>query len=129
MPAGFHMFGACNRLVHTESLSPLVNGLPCRSSNVSAPTFGALLKTSGQSGGVDRVREQWKEMNDRVCSRALRLSIRGFVMDGQPDEVLELIRSHAGSEVTRPSIISVTYTTVLNRLHRGQACQGGVQHV
>ena len=61
----FHVFETCNRLEHVEPLPHVLNRLPCRSSNVSAPAFGDVIKSSGHLVDVDRVRELWKEMNAR----------------------------------------------------------------
>ena len=112
----FHVFEVCNRLEHIGPLSQVLNRLPCMSSNVSASTRGALIKSSGQLGDVDRFRELWKEMNARGLQpgpATFGCMAKAPVMNGQPDEALELIRSHADSEETRPSINTVTYTTVL----------------
>ena len=62
---------ACNRLQHMKSLLQLLNRLPCMSSNVSTPIFGAMIKSFGQIGEVDRVRELWKQMTARDCSPVL----------------------------------------------------------
>ena len=56
---------ACNRLQHMKPLSQLLNRLPCMSSNVSAPIFGAMIKSFGQIKEMDRVRELWKQMTAR----------------------------------------------------------------
>ena len=75
--------------------------LPRMSSNVSAPTFGAMIKSSGQLGDVEQVREPWKEMNTRGLQPGLvpfGCMAVALVMTGEPDEALELIRNHADSE-------------------------------
>ena len=56
---------ACTRLILMEPLSQLLNRLPYMSSIVSAPIFGAMIKSSGHLGDVEQVREPWKEMNAR----------------------------------------------------------------
>ena len=92
---------ACNRLKHMEPLSQLLSRLPSMSSIVSAPIFRAMIKSFGQKGDVVGVREtRYGEAR---------------VMNGQPDEALELIHIHAVSEETRPSINIVIFTTVLKR--------------
>ena len=105
------------RLKHVEPLSQLLNRLSCMSSNVSAPIFGTMIKSSGQMGGVDWVCDLWKEMNARGLQPSpatFGCMAEGLVMNGQPDEALELICSHADSEELRPFISTVTYTTVLS---------------
>ena len=86
------------------------------SSLVSAPIFGAMIKSYGQVGDVDRVRELWKQMTSRGLQPdplTFGCMAEALLLNGQPDEALELIHSHANSEETRPCINTVTYTTVL----------------
>ena len=107
---------ACNRFKHMDPLSQLLNRLPCMSSNVSAPIFQAMVKSFGQMGDVDRVRELWKQMTARGLQPGpltFGCMAEALVMYGQPDEALELIHSHANSEETRPCINTLTYTTDL----------------
>ena len=61
----------CNRFKHMEPLSHLLNRLPCMSSNVSAPIFQTMIKSFGQMGDVDRVRELWKRRLPVDCSPVL----------------------------------------------------------
>ena len=86
------------------------------SSLVSAPIFGAMIKSCGQTGDVDRVRELLKQMSARGLQPdplTFGCMAKALLLNGQPDEALELIHSHANSEKTRPCINTVTYTTVL----------------
>ena len=86
------------------------------SSIVSAPIFGAMIKSFGQKGDVDRVRELWKQMTARGMQPGpvtFGCMAEALMMYGQPDEALELIHIHADSEETRPSIDTVICTTVL----------------
>ena len=105
------------RLKHVEPLSQLLYPLSCMSSNVSAPIFETIIKSSGQLGGVDWVCVLWKEMNARGLRpgpATFGCMAEGLVMNGQPDEALKLICSHADSEEFRPFINTVTYATVLS---------------
>ena len=56
---------AYSRLKHMELLSQLLSRLLSMSSIVSAPIFKAMIKSFGQKGDVDRVRELWKQMTAR----------------------------------------------------------------
>ena len=97
------------------------------SSNVSAPIFGAVIKSFGQKGDVDRVRELWKQMTAwglQPGPVTFGCMAEALVMNRQPDESLELIHSHANSEATRPCINTVTYTTDLKGFTKGS-----LQHV
>ena len=92
------------RLKLVESLSQLLHRLSCMTSIVSAPLFGTMIKSSGQLVGVGWLCVLWKEMN----ARGLRPGPATFgciaeilVMNGQPDESLKLIYSHADSEELR----------------------------
>ena len=105
------------RLKHVEPLSQLLYRLSCISSNVFAPIFGTLFKSSGQMGGVDWLCVLWKEMNAhglRPCPATFGCMAEGLVINGQPDEALKLICSHADSEVLRSFLNTVSYATVLS---------------
>ena len=107
---------AYNRLQHMKPLSQLLNRLPCMSSNVSAPIFGAMIKSFGQIREVDRVRELWKQMTARGLQRGpvtFGCMAEALAINGQPDEAMELIHIHADSEETRNFINIVTYATIL----------------
>merc|ERR1719284_793780 len=116
---------ACNRLKHMEPLSQVLNRLPCMSSNVSAPIFGAMIKSFGQMGDVDRVRELWKQMTARGLQPGpvtFGCMAEALVMNGQPDEALELIHCHADSEETRPCINTVLDACAkCNAMHRASS--------
>ena len=100
---------------HMEPLSQLLYWLPRMSSNVSAPIFGVMIRSFGQMGDVDQVRELWKQMTARGLQPGLTFGCmaEALALNGQPDEALELIHSHANSEEARPCINPVTYTTDL----------------
>ena len=105
------------RLKHVEPLSQLLYPLFCMSSNVSAPIFETMFKSSGQLGGVKRLCVLWKERNARGLrpgSPTFRSMTEGLVMNRQPDKALKLNCSHADSEEFRPFINTVTYATVLS---------------
>ena len=102
------------------------------SSLVSAPIFGAMIKSYGQMGDVDRVRELWKQMTSRGLQPdplTFGCMAEARVMNGLPDEALELIHIHAVSEETRPSINTVIYTTVLKRIVMARRSKFFFQHV
>ena len=93
----FHVIEACYKLEDVEPLSQLLNLLPCMLSNVSAPTFGAMIKSSGHLNDVDRVSELGKEMNARGLQPApatFGYMAVALVMTVETDEALELIRNH-----------------------------------
>ena len=108
-----------------EPLSQLLCQLLRMSSNVSAPIFGVMIKSFGQMGDVDRVRELWKQVTGRGLQPGpltFGCMVEALALNGQPDEALELIHTHANSEEARPSINLFTYTTVL-KAHLYRACQ------
>ena len=97
----------------TPSFRQLLSRLPCRR---SSPRPSLEIKSFGLMGDVDRVRELWKQMTSRGLQPdplTFGCMAEALLLNGQPDEALELIHSHANSEETRPCISTVTYTTVL----------------
>ena len=103
------------KLKHVEPLSQLLFRLACMSLNVFAPIFGTLFKSSGQMGNWLCV--LWKEMNARglqPCPATFGCLAEGLVINGQPDEILKLICSHADAKELRSFINTVSYATVLS---------------
>ena len=82
-----------------EPLSQLLYRLPRMSSNVSAPMFGVMIKSFGQMGDVDRVRELWKQMTARGLQPGpltFGCIAEALALNGQPDEAVELILKSSG---------------------------------
>ena len=104
------------RLKHVEPLPQLLYSLSCASSYVFAFIFGTMIKSSGQG-------EVWAGyvFCGKVNARGLRpcpatsgCMVEGLVINGQPDEALKLVCSHANSEKLRPFINTVSYATVFS---------------
>ena len=104
------------RLKHVEPLPQLLYSLSCTSSYVFALIFGTMIKSSGQgevwAGYVFYGKVNAREL--RPGPATFRCNAEGLEMNGQPDEALKLVCSHANSEKLRPFINTVTYTTVLS---------------
>jgi len=107
---------ACNRLKHVEPLMQLLTRLPDLPSTISAPCFGAMIKSLGQVGELERVRDLWRQMFARGLHPGqvtFGCMAEALVMNGQPDEALKLIHDHVDSEDTGHCINTVIYTSVL----------------
>jgi pentatricopeptide repeat protein len=108
---------ACMRIQQLDLLSDLMRRYRNKGGfvNLTAPTYGSMIKAYGQKGDVVRVRELWQEMVEygvKPTSITMGCLIEALVVNGQADEALELIRTE--SESGRSGVINtVIYSTVL----------------
>mmetsp|Transcript_71060 Transcript_71060/g.111234 ORF Transcript_71060/g.111234 Transcript_71060/m.111234 type:complete len:1077 (-) Transcript_71060:92-3322(-) len=108
---------ACIRIRQLDVLSDLMRRYRQEGGfvNLSAPTYGSMIKAYGQAGDVVRVRELWQEMAERGVSPTsitMGCMIEALVMNSQAEEALELI--HKEMDADHMGVINtVIYSTVL----------------
>jgi len=109
---------ACIRIRQLDVLSDLMKRYRQKAGfvNLTAPTYGSMIKAYGQSGDVARVRELWKEMEERgvtPTSITLGCMTEALVANQKADEAWELLNSQMQTEGRKASINTVIYSTVL----------------
>jgi pentatricopeptide repeat protein len=108
---------ACIRIRQLELLSDLMRRYRQKGGfvNLSAPTYGSMIKAYGQAGDIVRVRELWHEMAERgvnPTSITMGCMIEALVINYQAEEALELI--HKEMDADHNGVINtVIYSTVL----------------
>ncbi|CAK0789789.1 unnamed protein product [Prorocentrum cordatum] len=84
--------------------------------NLTAPTYGSMIKAYGQAGDVARVRELWQEMEERgvkPTSITLGCMTEALVVNGEAEEAFQLLHQQLDTEERKASINTVIYSTVL----------------
>jgi pentatricopeptide repeat protein len=109
---------ACIRIKQLDLLSDLMRRYRQKGGfvNLTAPTYGSMIKAYGQAGDVARVRELWHEMEERgvkPTSITLGCMTEALVVNGQTEEAWQLIHSELQSEERKACINTVIYSTVL----------------
>jgi len=109
---------ACIRIRQLDLLSDLMRRYRQKGGfvNLTAPTYGSMIKAYGQSGNVVRVRELWAEMEERdikPTSITLGCMTEALVVNSLAEEALELIHTQDASAERRGCINTVIYSTVL----------------
>lgn len=109
---------ACIRIKQLDLLSDLMRRHRNKGTftNLTVPTYGAMIKAYGQAGDVGRVRELWQEMDERgVKPTAITIGcmVEALVTNWQADEAWQLVHKACESEDTRACINTVVYSTVL----------------
>jgi len=109
---------ACIRIKQLDLLSDLMRRYRKKGSfvNLTAPTYGSMIKAYGQAGDVVRVRELWHEMAERdVKPTAITLGCmaEALVANGEAEEAWDLIHTQLDSEDRSGCINTVIYSTVL----------------
>jgi len=109
---------ACIRIRQLDVLSDLMRRYRQKGGfvNLTAPTYGSMIKAYGQSGDVLRVRELWREMEERgvkPTSITLGCMTEALVANQQPDEAWELLHAQFETEERKGCVNTVIYSTVL----------------
>jgi len=109
---------ACIRIGQLDTLSELMQRYRQKGAfaNLTAPTYGSMIKAYGQSGHVARVRELWQEMEARnVKPTAITLGcmMEALVKNQQPDEAWQLLQAQLDAEESKSCVNTVIYSTVL----------------
>lgn len=109
---------ACIRIRQLDLLSDFMHRYRSKGGfvNLTAPTYGSMIKAYGQAGDVGRVRELWLEMEDqrvKPTSITLGCMTEALVANGHAEEALELIHKQLENEERRDCINTVIYSTVL----------------
>jgi len=109
---------ACIRIRQLDVLSDLMRRYRQKSgfANLTAPTYGSMIKAYGQAGNVIRVRELWEEMAERnilPTSITLGCMTEALVSNRLADEALELLHSQFELEDRKVCINTIIYSTVL----------------
>merc|ERR1719401_2925379 len=84
--------------------------------NLTAPTYGSMIKAYGQAGDTARVRELWQEMEERgvkPTSITLGCMTEALVTNNEAEEAWQLLHNQLESEERRSCINTVIYSTVL----------------
>jgi len=109
---------ACIRTGKLDLLSKqtekfLNQGVPV---NLTAPTFGSMIKAYGQAHDVKRVRELWRQMlfhNIQPTAVTLGCMIEALVFNGCSSEAWELTQTMWDDSATRPLVNTVIYSSIL----------------
>jgi len=109
---------ACIRIRQLDILSDLMRRYRQKGGfiNLTAPTYGSMIKAYGQSGDLVRVRELWQEMEDRSVrptSITLGCMTEALVANQQPDEAWDLLHAQLQAEDRQGCVNTVIYSTVL----------------
>merc|ERR1719272_1302273 len=109
---------ACIRIKQLDLLSDLMRRYRQKGGfvNLSAPTYGSMIKAYGQAGDVARVKELWQDMDERgvkPTSITLGCMTESLVTNNCADEAWKLIQEQCASEERRTCINTVIYSTVL----------------
>jgi len=109
---------ACIRIRQLEVLADFMRRYMQKGGfvNLTAPTYGSMIKAYGQSGDLVRVRELWREMEDRgvkPTSITLGCMTEALVANQQPDEAWELLHAQCQMEDRQCCVNTVIYSTVL----------------
>merc|ERR1719401_70013 len=108
----------CIRIKQLDLLSDLMRRYRQKGAfvNLTAPTYGSMIKAYGQAGNVVRVHELWDEMEERgvkPTSITLGCMTEALVTNHQFEEAWQLLHSQLESEERRSCINTVIYSTVL----------------
>merc|ERR1719352_213471 len=109
---------ACIRIKQLELLSDLMRRYRQKGGfvNLTAPTYGSMIKAYGQAGDVVRVRELWHEMEERdvkPTSITLGCMAEALGTNNFAEEALEFLHKQLEIEERRACINTVIYSTVL----------------
>eukprot|EP00747_Dinoflagellata_sp_TGD_P114942 gnl/TRDRNA2_/TRDRNA2_172031_c0_seq19.p1 gnl/TRDRNA2_/TRDRNA2_172031_c0~~gnl/TRDRNA2_/TRDRNA2_172031_c0_seq19.p1 ORF type:complete len:953 (+),score=234.25 gnl/TRDRNA2_/TRDRNA2_172031_c0_seq19:173-3031(+) len=109
---------ACIRIKQLDLLSDLMRRYRQKGGfvNISAPTYGSMIKAYGQAGDVGRVKELWQDMQANAVkptSITLGCMTEALVTNNCADEALQLIQEQRESEEHRACLNTVIYSTVL----------------
>jgi len=109
---------ACIRIRQLDVLSNVMRRYRKKGGfvNLTAPTYGTMIKAYGQAGDIACVRELWSEMQERgvrPTSITLGCMTEALVTNQQPDEAWDLLRTQLGNDDSKGSVNTVIYSTVL----------------
>lgn len=109
---------ACIRIRKLDVLSDLMKKYREKGGfvNLTAPTYGSMIKAYGQSGDLARVRELWREMDVqgvKPTSITLGCMTEALVSNYKSDEAWELLNAQYSTEESKGFVNTVIYSTVL----------------
>merc|ERR1719160_261376 len=109
---------ACIRIKKLDVLSDLMRRYRQKGGfvNLTAPTYGSMIKAYGQYGDIARVRELWREMEERgvkPTSITLGCMTEALVANQQADEAWELLHNQSEIDDRKGCVNTVIYSTVL----------------
>jgi pentatricopeptide repeat protein len=109
---------ACIRVKQMDLVSELMKRYRQRGGfvNLSAPTYGSMIKAYGQAGNLQRVQELWVEMQEqgvKPTSITLGCLTEALVVNNKAQEAWTLARQQMEDEERRGCINTVIYSTVL----------------
>jgi len=123
------MVEACVRIRRVDVLSKLLSQCKAEGKGLqlSAPSYGSLIKAYAQVGDVTRMWELWREMGQReVKPTAVTLGcmIDALVNNGRVKDGLELVNQVYDKEETRDLVNTVIYSTILKGFAKEQDIKG-----
>lgn len=109
---------ACIRIRQLDLLSELMRRYRQKGGfvNLTAPTYGSMIKAYGQAGDCARVHELWREMDEtgvKPTSITLGCMAEALVVNGQAQEAWDLVHTVQADEERKGCINTVIYSTVL----------------
>jgi pentatricopeptide repeat protein len=109
---------ACSRMWRLDLLSKVLGHFEKEGIELqlSAPSYGSLIKAYGQAHDIDRVWGLWREMSERgvvVTSVTLGCMVAALTTNGLVEDAWDLIQLVHANEEMRPTLNTVIYSTVL----------------
>merc|ERR1719235_1896718 len=109
---------ACVRMNRLDLLSEVMNNFEREGHalQLTAPSYGSLIKAYGQARDVDRVWGLWREMDERgikATSVTMGCMIAALVTNGCVEDAWDLIQLVHENEDMRATLNTVIYSTVL----------------
>jgi len=109
---------ACVRMNRLDLLSDVMGHFEREGCalQLTAPSYGSLIKAYGQARDVDRVWKLWREMGERgikATSVTMGCMIAALVTNGCVEDAWDLIQLVHENEDMRPTLNTVIYSTVL----------------
>lgn len=109
---------ACIRIKQLDLLSDLMRRYRSKKGfiNLTAPTYGSMIKAYGHAGDIQRVKELWAEMEEnrvKPTSITLGCMVEALVVAHQAEEAWNLVHRQLEIEDRKGCINTVIYSTVL----------------
>jgi len=116
---------ACVRTGRLDSLSRQMNRFlqQSASANLTAPTYGSLIKAYGHAREVKRIWDLWNQMiSNRVLPTSITLGcmVEQLVANGCTNDAWKLTQKMWNDESTQPLINTVVYSSILKGFANAQ---------
>lgn len=109
---------ACVRMNRLDLLSEVMNNFEREGHalQLTAPSYGSLIKAYGQARDVDRVWGLWREMDERgikATSVTMGCMIAALVTNGCVEDAWDLVQLVQANEEMQPTLNTIIYSTIL----------------